>query len=271
MNQPADAAEVITQVLPGAEGNILQITINRAAVHNCVNGAAAAQLLAAWQRFQADDSLLVAVLHGAGDKSFCSGADLTALDQLSTLGEQTASRGELEQQGAGPMGGTRLVQVKPVITMAQGYAYAGGLELFCHGHIRIAEPQATFSVACRRWGGAARRRRHRVSAAAVGLGKRPAADHHWRAHLGPACARDRPGLGSRARREWPGASARHCRANLSAAARRDAGRPRLGHQWAVPLDGRRARRRSSQHVPSDAQRKHRARAGPLRPRRAVLV
>ena len=50
------------------------------------------------------------------------------------------------------MGGTRLVQTKPVITVAQGYAYAGGLELFCHGHIRLAEPQATFSVACRRWG-----------------------------------------------------------------------------------------------------------------------
>ncbi len=50
------------------------------------------------------------------------------------------------------MGGSRIVQVKPVITVAQGYAYAGGLELFCHGHIRLAEPQATFSVACRRWG-----------------------------------------------------------------------------------------------------------------------
>jgi enoyl-CoA hydratase len=50
------------------------------------------------------------------------------------------------------MGGTRIVQVKPVITVSQGYTYAGGLELFCHGHIRIAEPSATFSVACRRWG-----------------------------------------------------------------------------------------------------------------------
>ncbi|MBI3838427.1 MAG: enoyl-CoA hydratase [Planctomycetia bacterium] len=39
-----------------------------------------------------------------------------------------------------------------VITVSQGYTYAGGLELFCHGHIRLAEPQATFSVACRRWG-----------------------------------------------------------------------------------------------------------------------
>ena len=41
---------------------------------------------------------------------------------------------------------------KPVITVTQGYTYAGGLELFCHGHIRIAEKQALFSVACRRWG-----------------------------------------------------------------------------------------------------------------------
>ncbi|MCA9061947.1 MAG: enoyl-CoA hydratase/isomerase family protein, partial [Planctomycetaceae bacterium] len=54
--------------------------------------------------------------------------------------------------GTGPMGGSRIVQLKPVITCSQGYTYAGGLELFCHGHIRIAERPATFSVACRRWG-----------------------------------------------------------------------------------------------------------------------
>ncbi len=143
---------VVTAVHPGDEGDILEITINRPAVHNCVDGAAAALLLAAWQRFQADDRLLVAVLHGAGDKSFCSGADLTALDSLAAIGDVGASAGSLRERSAGPMGGTRIVQTKPVITMAQGYAYAGGLELFCHGHIRLAEPQATFSVACRRWG-----------------------------------------------------------------------------------------------------------------------
>lgn len=152
MNAAADAPEVVTHVHPGEEGDILQITINRPAVHNCVNGAAAALLLDAWRKFQVDDRLLVAVLHGAGEKAFCSGADLTALDSLASLGEATANSGELLKRGTGPMGGTRLVQLKPVITVAQGYAYAGGLELFCHGHIRIAEPQATFSVACRRWG-----------------------------------------------------------------------------------------------------------------------
>jgi enoyl-CoA hydratase len=152
MTGPAATADVVTTVHPGEEGDILQITINRPAVHNCVNGAAAALLLAAWRRFQDDDRLLVAVLHGAGEKAFCSGADLKALESLTSLGEATANSGELLKRGTGPMGGSRLVQVKPVITVAQGYAYAGGLELFCHGHIRIAEPQATFSVACRRWG-----------------------------------------------------------------------------------------------------------------------
>ncbi|MBI2825370.1 MAG: enoyl-CoA hydratase/isomerase family protein [Planctomycetia bacterium] len=149
---PDSEAPVLTKVHPGDQGDIFQITINRPAVHNCVNGDAAALLLAAWRRFQQEDRLLVAVLHGTGDQAFCSGADLTALDSLANLGGSPAESADLARRGTGPMGGSRLVQVKPVITMSQGYTYAGGLELFCHGHIRIAEPQATFSVACRRWG-----------------------------------------------------------------------------------------------------------------------
>jgi 1,4-dihydroxy-2-naphthoyl-CoA synthase len=74
---------------------------------------------------------------------------LTGLEELAHVGALAADAGSL---GSGPMGGSRLVQSKPVITVSQGYTYAGGLELFCHGHIRLAEPQATFSVACRRWG-----------------------------------------------------------------------------------------------------------------------
>jgi enoyl-CoA hydratase len=125
-------------------GNILEITINRPEVHNAVNGEAARLLRDAWMRFRDDDSLTVAVLHGAGDEAFCSGADLTGLEELARVGETAVP--------TGPMGGSRVVQVKPVITVSQGYTYAGGLELFCHGHIRLAEPRATFSVACRRWG-----------------------------------------------------------------------------------------------------------------------
>jgi enoyl-CoA hydratase len=133
-------------------GAILEITINRPEVHNAVNGEAAKRLLAAWQQFHDDDSLTVAILCGAGDKAFCSGADLRALGSLATIGASRESISEEARRSTGPMGGTRIVQAKPVITVSQGYTYAGGLELFCHGHIRLAEPEATFSVACRRWG-----------------------------------------------------------------------------------------------------------------------
>ena len=133
-------------------GGILQITINRPEVHNAVNGATARLLLEAWRHFRDDDSLTVAVLHGTGDKAFCSGADLKALAGLSHLDATSEEIAAFVEHGTGPMGGTRIVQKKPVITVSQGYTYAGGLELFCHGHIRLAEPQASFSVACRRWG-----------------------------------------------------------------------------------------------------------------------
>jgi len=147
-----DSEPVVVTPHVSEGGTILEIKLNRPAVHNAVDGRAARLLLEAWRLFRDDDSLVVAVLHGAGEKAFCSGADLSGLAGLADLGASVAEIAQSVQRGTGPMGGTRIVQTKPVITVAQGYAYAGGLELFCHGHIRLAEPSATFSVACRRWG-----------------------------------------------------------------------------------------------------------------------
>lgn len=143
---------VLTEIHETKGGKIFQITINRPDVYNCVNGEAAELLLKAWQTFKEDDELVVAVLHGAGEKAFCSGADLTSLEELVDMNADPEEMRKFVEHGYGPMGGTRIVQTKPVITVSQGYTYAGGLELFCHGHIRLAEENATFSVACRRWG-----------------------------------------------------------------------------------------------------------------------
>lgn len=151
-DKPTDAESVVLTRHEVDGGAILQITLNRPEVHNAVNGIAARLLLEAWRAFRDDDSLVVAVLHGAGDKSFCSGADLMGLEGLSKLNVSREEIAAFVEHGTGPMGGTRIVQTKPVITVSQGYTYAGGLELFCHGHIRLAEPGASFSVACRRWG-----------------------------------------------------------------------------------------------------------------------
>lgn len=145
-------APLLTEVHSVQGGKIFAITINRPELHNCVDGPTARLFLEAWQRFRDDNELTVAVLSGAGNKSFCSGADLTALNELVNLYADEAEVKRTVAQGTGPLGGSRILQEKPVITVTQGYTYAGGLELFCHGHIRIAEEQALFSVSCRRWG-----------------------------------------------------------------------------------------------------------------------
>ncbi len=127
---------------------IFEIVLDRPEVHNAVDGASAEILGHAWREFRDDDSLAVAILRGEGEHSFCAGADLKGLAGLASLSGSDSP----DVHRDGPMGGTRIIQTKPVITISQGFTYAGGLELFCHGHIRLAEPQATFSVACRRWG-----------------------------------------------------------------------------------------------------------------------
>jgi len=152
MNENGVQQPVLTHVHTAGAGAILEIVINRPKVHNCVDADTAGLLLDAWIRFRDDDRLSVAILRGAGEEAFCSGADLSGLEGLARLGHSPAEIEHRVYYGTGPMGGSRIVQNKPVITVSQGHTYAGGLELFCHGHIRLAEPQARFSVACRRWG-----------------------------------------------------------------------------------------------------------------------
>jgi enoyl-CoA hydratase len=135
-----------TRVEATADGPVFTIAMNRPEKRNAVDGPMAAELLRAFERFEADEALRVAVLWGAGGH-FCGGADLAAIGD-------PARRNALDPQGEGPgpMGPTRLQLSKPLIAAVSGYAVAGGLELALLADLRVVESDATFGVFCRRWG-----------------------------------------------------------------------------------------------------------------------
>ena len=124
-------------------GPVTTVIMDRPEARNAVNGPAAAELFAAFEEFDRDDTAAVAVLYG-DNGTFCAGADLKALG--------TPESNQTHPDGPGPMGPTRMVLSKPVIAAVSGYAVAGGLELALWCDLRIVEEDAEFGVFCRRWG-----------------------------------------------------------------------------------------------------------------------
>ena len=133
-------------VLERSEGPVRIIGIDRPDRRNAVDRATADALADAFRRFDADDSVSVAVLYGEGG-TFCAGADLTSVGDPSRRNDLDADGG-----GDGPMGPTRIPLSKPVIAAVSGYAVAGGLELALLADLRVVEEDATLGVFCRRWG-----------------------------------------------------------------------------------------------------------------------
>ncbi|MGG1678724.1 crotonase/enoyl-CoA hydratase family protein [Neobacillus sp. NRS-1170] len=132
-------------VLFEKNGKVGTITINRPGVKNAVDRKTAKELADAFREFEKDETLRVAVLHGAGG-TFCAGADLKAL----SINEGNEMNMNMSKDG--PMGPSRMHLSKPVIAAVSGYAVAGGIELAIWCDLRVMERDAVFGVFCRRFG-----------------------------------------------------------------------------------------------------------------------
>jgi enoyl-CoA hydratase len=120
------------------DGAVMIVTISRPKVLNALNARTLDELDAVIGEADADTSVRVLILTGAGDRAFVAGADINELSvQTPAGGREHARRGQalfnrLERLG------------KPVIAAVNGFALGGGCELAMACTIRLAADTSTF-------------------------------------------------------------------------------------------------------------------------------
>src|SRR5437763_14505587 len=120
---------------------IATITINRPERMNAMDAEHYQGLSQAWCRVRDDATIRVAIITGAGEKSFSTGADIKSFltgppgydEMWLTQRDQLLNRG--------------LEVWKPVIAAVNGYCLGGGMTLLLATDIRVASERATFSLA----------------------------------------------------------------------------------------------------------------------------
>lgn len=143
-------------VLYEKRGHIALITINRPERHNALNPEAVVQLADAWKTVSEDAEIRVAVVTGAGDQSFCAGADLAELITLFN-GARTPENDydRAVMQDFFMLERTLLRNFdcgKPVICAANGNAIAGGMEMLQGTEIRVIADHAKLGLQEVKWG-----------------------------------------------------------------------------------------------------------------------
>jgi crotonobetainyl-CoA hydratase len=117
------------------------VTIDRPEVLNAVDLPTEAELQRIWSEIEARDDIRAVVLTGAGERSFCSGADLKNTSNLKGVEYWAAAR-------PGGFGGIALRETLdvPVIARVNGLALGGGFEMVLGCDIVVACEEASFGL-----------------------------------------------------------------------------------------------------------------------------
>lgn len=128
-------------IVKTVQDGVAIVTLNRPEAMNSIDPESNEQLLAIWDEVSSDEGIRVLVLTGAGERAFCTGADLkktmppadSAARQVFRAGTRHSNFGTLQTD-------------KPVIAAINGYALGGGLELALLADIRICSDNAQFGL-----------------------------------------------------------------------------------------------------------------------------
>ena len=120
---------------------VATVTLNRPEAMNAIDPESAAQLHEAWSEISIRKDVRVGILTGAGERAFCTGADLK---KTMPPAESFAELHFGSKGGVPPV--STLQTQKPMIAAINGFALGGGLELAMLCDIRIAASTAAFGL-----------------------------------------------------------------------------------------------------------------------------
>ena len=135
------------RIEPRAPG-VAQVTMAREAVFNAFDEAMIGELDAAFAQLEADDTVRVIVLAGAG-KHFSAGADLQWMQRASAASTEWNLA---DARRFAAMLARIEACTKPTVARVQGAALGGGVGLACACDIAIAADDASFSVSEAKFG-----------------------------------------------------------------------------------------------------------------------
>lgn len=130
-----------TTILTTRRGHVLIVTINRPEARNAVNAAVHVGIGIALETAENDPEIRAVVITGAGDRSFCAGADLVALSRGESLQPDDKA-----QQEWGFAGMVAHPISKPIIAAVNGFAFGGGCEIALMSDIIVAADHAQFGL-----------------------------------------------------------------------------------------------------------------------------
>ncbi len=129
---------------------IAYLTMNRPDRSNSLSPQMIVEMAKAWSDFRDDEDARVAVLTGAGDRAFCSGADLGLLIPLMSRARQPEDEYDEAFLKDRSLIQTALLRdfklYKPVVAAINGFALAGGMEIIQATDIRLAAPGSEFGL-----------------------------------------------------------------------------------------------------------------------------
>jgi len=129
---------IFTQIVVSKEEGLGRVTLNRPEKRNALSRTAMRELVTALEEFEEDNDVRVLIITGAGDKAFCSGADINEFLNDDPREKRNQNEAYLRLCKA------LMEFTKPIVGAVNGLALAGGAGITLLFDFVVASDQARF-------------------------------------------------------------------------------------------------------------------------------